>query len=172
MLSLPLAALEAPEDRAAFLRFYDAHAQGLLRCARSLLREPALAEEAVQEAWLRCIRSAATFLALPEEERLPWMAVVVRNAAFTLRRKELRHQPIPDGWDAPAPDRHGAADIVAVIRAMPEAYRTVLELKLVQEWSDRAIARALDLPLSTVTSRIQRGRQRLRAALLEEGYEP
>ena len=100
------------------------------------------------------------------------MAVVVRNAAFTLRRRELRHQPIPDGWDAPAPDRHGAADIVAVIRAMPESYRTVLELKFVQEWSDRAIARALDLPLSTVTSRIQRGRQRLRAALLEEGYEP
>ena len=113
MLSLPLAALEGPEDRAAFLRFYDAHAQGLLRYARSLLREQTLAEEAVQEAWLRCIRNAATFLALPEEERLPWMAVVVRNAAFTLRRRELRHQPIPDGWDAPAPDRHGAADIVA-----------------------------------------------------------
>ena len=69
MLSLPLAALEGPEDRAAFLRFYDAHAQGLLRYARSLLREPALAEEAVQEAWLRCIRSAAAFLALPESYR-------------------------------------------------------------------------------------------------------
>ena len=69
MLSLPLAAMEGTEDRAAFLRFYDAHAQGLLRYARSLLREPALAEEAVQEAWLRCIRSAAAFLALPESYR-------------------------------------------------------------------------------------------------------
>ena len=172
MLSLPLAALEGPEDRAAFLRFYDAHAQGLLRYARSLLREQALAEEAVQEAWLRCLRNAATFLALPEEERLPWMAVVVRNAAFGLRRRELRHQPIPDGWDAPAPDRHGAADIVAVIRAMPETYRQVLELKFVLEWTDRAIARHLGLSVTAVSTRVSRGRKLLQERLIEEGYEP
>ncbi|MBR6526534.1 MAG: sigma-70 family RNA polymerase sigma factor, partial [Lachnospiraceae bacterium] len=70
------------------------------------------------------------------------------------------------------PAQEGPHTIVEVIRAMPEQYRTILELKFVLEWKDKEIARHLGLPLSTVTSRIHRGRKLLQDALIKEGYAP
>ncbi len=72
-------------------------------------------------------------------------------------------------------DPHGAEEgdyrsIVALIRAMPEQYRTILELKFVLEWPDKAIAKALQLPATTVSTRISRGRKLLQTQLIKEEY--
>ena len=53
---------------------------------------------------------------------------------------------------------------------MPEGYRRILELKFVEEETNQAIARRLGLKESTVSTRIQRGRKLLLAAMEQEGY--
>ena len=59
---------------------------------------------------------------------------------------------------------------MSLIRALPEGYRRVLELKCVEEESNREIARRLGLKESTVATRILRGRALLAEALEKEGY--
>ena len=57
-----------------------------------------------------------------------------------------------------------------LIRALPEGYRRILELKFVEEESNRSIARRLGLKESTVSTRIQRGRKLLLDAMERESY--
>ena len=60
--------------------------------------------------------------------------------------------------------------LVSLIRSLPEGYRRILELKLVEEQTNREIARRLGLNESTVASRVLRGRTMLKERLEEEGY--
>lgn len=62
------------------------------------------------------------------------------------------------------------AYLVSLIRSLPEDYRRILELKLVEEQSNREIARRLGMNESTVASRVMRGRAMLKERLEEEGY--
>lgn len=158
------------EEQEAFLSFYEEQKVPLYRYALSLVKNPVLAEEAVQEAWSRCIQYAERFFAVPPEKRPAWMAVVVRNAAFTLLNKERCYLPLEEEAELPAPERGDAAGIVALIREMPPLYRQVLELKLLLEWTDREIAKYLGLSEGSVRTRIWRGRKLLQEALRKEGY--
>ena len=98
----------------------------------------------------------------------------VKNVAVDMLRKERREEALPEDWDPPAPET-GETDyryLVSLIRALPESYRRVLELKCMEEESNREIARRLGLKESTVATRVLRGRTMLAAALEKEGVRP
>ena len=172
MLPILLSALDTSEEKDFFSRFYHKYKTDMYRYALSLLQDQTLAEEAVQEGWMKCVKNAGVFFQIPPEKRKAWMVVLVKNVCLDIRRKESKHQSLDPDWDMEAPAQEGPHTIVEVIRAMPEQYRTILELKFVLEWKDKEIARHLGLPLSTVTSRISRGRKLLQEALIKEGYAP
>lgn len=159
------------KEQAGFLAFYEANKAPLYRYACSLVKSPALAEEAMQEAWLRCIQYMERFLAVPPEKRPAWMAVVVRNTAFTLLEKERHYTPLEEDMALSPPETGDPSGIVALIRGLPPSYRQVLELKFLLEWTDREIAEFLGLSEGSVRTRIWRGRKLLREALRKEGYE-
>ena len=58
-------------------------------------------------------------------------------------------------------------EIQEAMAELPEEYRTVVVMALVDEMSYKEIATALTIPLGTVMSRLHRGRKLLQAALLE-----
>lgn len=58
-------------------------------------------------------------------------------------------------------------EVREAMAAVPEEYRTVVVMALVQEMSYKEIARALSIPLGTVMSRLHRGRKLLQGRLLE-----
>lgn len=60
--------------------------------------------------------------------------------------------------------------LVAVIRSMPENYRTVFELKYVLEYSNIEIAKVLGITEDAVAARIYRGRKKLIKLLEKEGF--
>ena len=62
------------------------------------------------------------------------------------------------------------ATIIDTIRSMPETYRAVLEMRLVEERTTREIAAALGLSEGAVNTRISRGRALLAEKLRKEGY--
>ena len=71
----------------------------------------------------------------------------------------------------PAPTPGDSRPIVAVIQAMPEQYRRLLELKFLLEWSNKEIAKHLGLSQTAVSTRLSRGRKLLQERLREEGYD-
>lgn len=170
MLPILLSALDTSEEEDFFSRFYHKYKFDFYRYALSLLQDPHLAEEAVQEGWMKCVKNAKVFFQIPPEKRKAWMVVLVKNVCLDIRRAESRHQTLDPDWDLPAQDQGEPMGIVETIRAMPEQYRTILELKFVLEWKNKEIAQHLNLSLSTVTTRISRGRKLLQEQLIKEGY--
>ena len=90
-------------EQGAFLPFYEQHKETLYHYACTLTANAHQAEDALQTAWLSCLRQEETFDALPPDKRLAWMSVVVKNAARSLWRQEQRYAPWDETWDMPAP---------------------------------------------------------------------
>ena len=111
---------------------------------------------------------------LPADVVENYIVVMVRHRAFRQRERELREVAVeePRGAEALFSDENieDGMELREMIRAMPERYRQVLELRLVMELSTAEAAEALNLSVTTVTTRLQRGREMLQAKLRKEGY--
>jgi RNA polymerase sigma-70 factor (ECF subfamily) len=169
----------ADPDRAR--RFRDAalpHMDAVYSLARYLLRNPADAEDAVQECYLRALRHFDSFQGPAVK---PWLMAILRNVC---RAEYGRRATAHDGdgevaesavplWQEPQqpPDvemfaRKDAESIRDLVASLPEAFREVLVLREVDDLSYRDIAKVIDAPVGTVMSRLARGRAMLRDAWL------
>ena len=154
-------------------KLYRTYRDNTYRVCLAVTRDPALAEEAVQQCWEGVLRRAARG-PLPEGDGLVgYLITAARHAALDVLAKERDDLPLEAGGDAPAPDdTEGAAryrELVARIRALPENYREILEMKFVLEYDNRAIARRTGLTPGAVAGRLRRGRALLAAAREEFG---
>ena len=164
-----------PEDqteREKFLRLYGACEKRVYAAAFRVLHDPASAEDAAQQAWLRILQSWERISSFGLEEACGYAVTIAKNAAIDLLRAQQHTISFSDEWEPPAlSDSTGEyAYLVSLVRALPDGYRRVLELKLVEEQSNQEIARCLGLNESTVATRIQRGKAMLRERLKKEGY--
>lgn len=155
-------------------QLYRAYRDNTWRVCLAVTRDPQLAEEAVQQCWEGVLRRAARG-PLPQGAGLEgYLITAARHAAVDVLRREGRTVPLPEGWDAPAPDDpEGEARrraVVARIRALPENYREILELKFILEYDNAAIAKRTGLTPGAVAGRVRRGRALLVELLRKEGY--
>ena len=148
---------------------------------RILPRDPREAEEAVADVFVALWRQAPA-LARENTPLRPWLAVTARNAGID-RYRALRRQntlSLDDGLaDAIADlaefDRMtaGPQDLVgALVAAMEPPDRDIFLRKYYLLESSRQIAAALGMSESAVNTRLSRGRDRLRRALLAKGVHP
>ena len=132
-------------------------------------------DDVLQDVFLRAQRALPD---LHDEQRFgAWMYRVARSAIAESHRQRARH-PVPD-VDEPAPpvatdgsdptplETEVADYLVPLISRLPSPYREALTLTELQGLSQRAAADALGISLSGAKSRVQRGREKLRALLGE-----
>jgi RNA polymerase sigma-70 factor (ECF subfamily) len=164
--------LETEQDQRRFTRLFEAHEKKIYAVALHILGNPTQAEDAAQQTWLKLVQGWDRVSALPWEETEGYAVTAAKNCALDILRSEKRTTAFPENWDPPAQEEHQAeyAYLVSLIRALPENYRRVLELKLVEERTNREIARRLGMNESTVAVRILRGRTMLKDRLEKEGY--
>lgn len=172
MISGYLSMLEADPDREWFARVYRANCQRLSRLAVQILGTGPRAEDAVHDTFVKLIQHSADLRNRPEAQLSGWLAVVVKNTALDMLRKEQRETGLEGAlWEPAVPADEGEFHaLVALIRGLPQDYRRVLELRFVAEWSLAEIAQAMDLTENTVKTRIFRGRKLLMEQLRKEGY--
>ena len=153
-------------DEAVFIALCEAHMAAFYRMAVSILRSPADAEDAVQQALLNAWRARKR--ASPGLERA-WVMRIVINESLTLLRRRQRTIPTEDFPALAAPEAdEPAAALHAAIRALPESLRIPLLLKYMEGLTEKEVAAALRLPLSSVKNRLFRARRRLQTMLNEE----
>ncbi|THD74235.1 MAG: sigma-70 family RNA polymerase sigma factor [Phenylobacterium sp.] len=166
-----LSAAEAQRFRALVLPHLDA-AYGF---ARFLSRDATLAEDIVQDAFLKAYRGFAGFRG---GDPRAWLFAIVRTTFLSTTRGRTTWadpeatEAIPSEADTPeaALLRQGeAASVRGAIEALPEPFREALVLRELEELSYRQIAEVTSAPIGTVMSRLARARQMLLAALREEG---
>jgi len=168
-----LSMLETDAERQLFIELYHKFGNAMLRVARRyFVSDPTLAEDAVQNAWMRVIEKFSKVQSIPCEKRGAYLVVIAKNEAVSLLRRLHQEFPLEDSVTDGKKDfdNDGARDVIETIQTMPEIYRAVLEMRFVEERSTKEIAKALELKETTVDVRIHRGRAMLIEKLREEGY--
>jgi RNA polymerase sigma-70 factor, ECF subfamily len=98
-----------------------------------------------------------------------WLASIARNRAVDWYRRHHETEPLrdslPDHHRASSPDVAEAHQVLATIRALPEAYRETLVMRLVEGMSGPEIAEVTGLEQGSVRINLHRGMKLLREAL-------
>lgn len=172
MISTYLAIIGPDPDRERFARLYRDNYQRLARLAVQILGPGPRAEDAVHDAFMKLIQNYDALRDREGTRVAAWLAVVVKNTALDMLRKERHETALETAlWEPAVPADEGEFHaLVAMIRNLPEDYRRVLELRFVAEWSLAEIAQVTGLTESTVKTRIFRGRKILMEQLRKEGY--
>lgn len=179
-----LASLAARGDPRAFETIMRRNNQLLFRTVRSILKDDAEAEDAVQEAYLRAYRALGSFRA--DAKLSTWLVRIAVNEALGRLRRHGSGEVIPldAAMDAAGPqseawmqqDPSGQPETAAMraqtrrlieagIDTLPDAFRTVFVLRAVEELSVNEVAAALGIPEATVRSRFFRARSLIREGL-------
>src|SRR4051794_38105752 len=117
-------ALAARSDDLAFAELYDRYGRVAYRLALRILRDEALAEDAVQDAFLAIWRGASRFI--PERGRASsWILTLVHRRAVDLVRREDRRRTDQLSGDEPATGESSAED-AAWLRLERERVQTAL----------------------------------------------
>ena len=170
-----LLSLVARSEDSALAELYDRFGRVAYGLARRILRDDALAQDAVQEAFLAVWRSADRFV----EERAKastWILTLVhRRAVDTVRREERRRaEPLTEEHEPGSPadeaERLVQRELVGqALRRLPDDQREALELAYFGGYTQSELAERLGQPLGTIKSRMFTGLSRLREILAEAG---
>jgi RNA polymerase sigma factor (sigma-70 family) len=177
-----LLALCSRADESALGELYDRYGRVAYGLALRIVRDRALAEDVVQEAFLGVWRSAGAFLA---EQGKPstWILTLVHRRAVDLVRREERRRAEPLDDDAQHDQaRSEATDeeawlraqrqvVQAALRKLPAEQREAIELAYYGGFTQSELAERLGQPLGTIKSRMFTGLKRLRELLAEAGLE-
>lgn len=162
----------ATDGGAEFAGLVQRQSRFAFRVAYAVLLNAADAEDAVQETFLKLYRHGGWQHADNERgylARAAWRAAVDRRR--TLGRPEDSNGELPErAGGGPDPEKQAmlsdrAAQVHAMIDALPEELRVPLVLAANEELNSREIGETLGIPEGTVRSRLQRARQMLRQKL-------
>jgi RNA polymerase sigma-70 factor (ECF subfamily) len=157
----------AARDRSALRTVYDAMSPLMLGIALRLLRNRALAEDTVQEAFLQIWRNAGHFNPARGSARA-WMIGVLRYRALDRLDLEARHATqgdVPDIAEAAPVSIEDRTALAGCLAELPDASRQSVLLAFVEGLSHPEIALSLGKPLGTVKSWIARGLAALKQCL-------
>ena len=177
-----LLALAAREDEEALAALYDRYSRVAYGLALRIVRDQALAEDALQEAFLAVWRTAGSFRA---ERAKPstWILTLVHRRAVDVVRREERRRAAPLAEGAEEPDERALpADeeivltdrrrlVQEALRQLPAEQREALELAYYGGLTQSELAERLSVPLGTIKSRMFTGLRRLRDLLAEAGLD-
>jgi RNA polymerase sigma-70 factor (ECF subfamily) len=158
-----------------------AYLDSLYRTSLRLTRNPADAEDLVQETYLKAFRAAGRFE--PGTNLRAWLFTILHNTARNRARDHARDavtidsETVERAADTLPGFTPGAApietpetlliretltpDLQAAIDALPDWFRQAVWLRDVEEFSYAEISEMLSIPVGTVMSRISRGRRLL-----------
>lgn len=167
-------ALVSRGDEAALGVLYDRFGKAAYRLALRILRDPSLAEDAVQDAFLAVWRTATAYR--PDRAKAStWLLTLVHRRAVDLVRREERRradpldetfEPADSGrTDDEAATREERRRVQAALAGLAPDQRQALELAYYGGLSQSEIAERLGVPLGTVKSRMFSGLGRLRDSL-------
>jgi RNA polymerase sigma factor (sigma-70 family) len=164
-----LVALVARGEEDGLAVLYDRYGQTAYGLALRVVRDPALAEDVVQEAFLSLWRTAARFV--PERARAAtWILTLVHRRAVDLVRREdrRRSEPIesaPEAADPAAAEapwlRLERERVQAALASLPDRQREAIELAYYGGFTQAELADRLGEPLGTIKSRMFAGLARL-----------
>lgn len=153
---------------------YTCHYKRLYHICFSMTRDAYLAEDIVQETFIKAMKKAETII--DEEKAGAWLSVIARRTALDVIRRERRKAAVPMEQDIleclgvatkqnveqEVESGFAAEEITGAVKKLTGSYRDILLLKIDRGLKEREIAAMLNLNPSTVKTRIFRARKQLK----------
>lgn len=142
-----------------------------IRFATSLTHQTSLAEDLVQQAYLKALDQDELFESLSEQQVKGWFFTTIRNRFIDDRRKNQRlvtyseeHSP------SYFPNFESDTFIHQVLELLNDQERTIVSMRYIQGYNSKEIADKLGMNPSTVRNRLSSGINRIRSNLTKEDY--
>ncbi len=177
--------MEEPDKLGRFEKTVLPHLSAAYNLARWLTRNDHDAEDLVQEA---CLRALKSFDGFRGGDARGWLLTIVRNRCYTwLQQNRLQELTTAFDEEIHTAEEHsrspealllGSADARRVkdaLEELPSEFREVIVLRELEGMSYKEIAGLCGIPIGTVMSRLARARQRLErhfTGLVEKGALP
>ncbi len=156
---------------------YDRYGGRLYGLGLRMLADPGLAEELVQETFVRVWRAAAGFDPAKGTVRA-WIFTIARRVAIDLHRRRPGRREVSDEALPELGALDGRLDALVLeltireaLDALSPAHRQALELAYRHDLSQSEIAERLGVPLGTVKSRTHTALAAMREALAQRGVD-
>ena len=174
-----IVALKAGDHRAVLEGLMDRYRQKVMHLAVSIVRDPALAEDLSQTAFVKAWQALPKFDG--RASLSTWLYTITRNTCLTAVERERRIVPLEDfaevADDDGDPMLFGTAqagvesagqaaaeyDVSKLLEQLPEPYRRVVVLFYLEDRSCEEVGELLSMPTGTVKALLHRGRKRLAA---------
>jgi len=163
------------QDPAAQKQLYDRYSPLLFSVCRRYLRAREDAEEALVSGFFKVFSQIASFSGQGSFEG--WMRrIVVNEALMMLRKSQLLIFPgdeviqfdQPDGFSIEAD--LSAREIMVLLDELPNGYRTVFNLYIIEGYKHQEIADLLGISINTSKSQLILAKEKLRNLLIAKGY--
>ena len=163
--------MEEPDKLGRFEQAVLPHLDSAYNLARWLIRNDHEAEDLVQEA---CLRALKSFEGFRGGDPRAWLLTIVRNSCYTwLEQNRLPELTTPFEEEIHTPEEHSqspeafllenadASRVKGALEELPPEFREAIVLRELEGMSYKEIAELCGIPVGTVMSRLARARQRL-----------
>ncbi|MBX2917088.1 MAG: RNA polymerase sigma factor [Cyclobacteriaceae bacterium] len=162
-------------DREAFYRLYKLYSRSMYNVGYRIVNNPEEAEDVLQEAFISAFRNLQHYRG--DSTFGAWLKRIVINKAINyLHKRKAERMPDDDRWDVPEEESENILDsfpftveqVRNAIERLPDGYRAVLSLYLLEGYDHAEIGEIMGITESTSKSQFNRAKKKLRD-LLEEG---
>lgn len=182
MIGFYLALIDDPSDKEKFTEIYNHYRNMMHQKAMSILHNTALAEEAVQESFLKTAKNISKISSPVCSKTASFIVIIVRNTSLDILRREKPNSSFSLDDDISVSGNVEMPDIdkvfsdieisfaLDIINEMDNKYRDALALKHLYGYNSSEIAKLLGITEKNAEMRIYRAKAFLKARLEENGY--
>ena len=171
-----LSSIDDAAEKTKFEKIYYAHRHAMLYTAQQILRDQHLAEDAVQEAFLRITKHLHKINVDDCHKTKAFVVIIVKNIAINMYNKRKKTAEVflfeEVVENAISVDLSGEdndiAKIVQAMKRLPEIYAHIMMLRYLHDLNDKACAQLLNVSEAAVRKRLERGRALLKNELEKE----
>jgi len=163
-------------NKKAQLQLYDMYCKAMYNTAYNFVKDPAVAEDMLQEAFIKAFQNIDSFSG--EVSFGAWLKRIVINKCLDwLKKRKLTivsmsdqkvHVADEDNWEVD--DNTTMENIINAIRQLPEKYKVVVKLFLLEGYDHQEISEILNITEVSSRSQLHRGKNKLKELLKQYNY--
>ncbi len=162
-------------DSKAQFELYAIYARPMYNVCMRIVNHVGEAEDILQESFIDAFRNIGSFRS--ESSFGAWLKrIVVNKSVNYLKKRKLKltddfenvNEAVADGYDTHEYEAYDIEQVHKAIQLLPDGYRIVLTLYLIEDYSHAEIARVLNVTESTSKSQYNRAKAKVREHLLKQ----
>ena len=174
-----LSLMDTEDEKTKFEQIYHQYRKLMFYIANQILCDDALAEDAVQDAFIKIIENLDKIEDVDCHKTKSFLVIIVRNHSINLYNERKRKAWVSLEnidymlfedliWDKINDNLEESDALGLIINKLPVIYRDVITLKYVHEFSNEEIAMSLNINEATVRKRIERAKNKIQAMMEKE----